>query len=229
MKTFLISLIMVLTCSSATFAYGVYTDAARAAAIIESTNKSKAVMEEQLGRQGMITASHVITIQQISDVNMFQKEFNEYVDSVRNLITIAAQLYGLYYEADQCFHLMGKISKLATDNPQNALAVTISLNRNYIYRDIIDRSTDVINDIYVVCFSKAKMTVAERWKIMGSIRPKLRLMNKDLRRLCLFLRYTTLGDVWREIMGGAERYKVHSRAEIATNCMDSWKYKFRTY
>lgn len=224
MRRILIAMTMLLCISVDILAYGIYTDAARTAAVLESTRKSKKVMDGFLERQGLLTGSHVLTIDQINDVNMFQREFNEYIDTIRNVISIAAQIYGLYYETDRCLDYMGQITKVINDNPTNALALSLSVNRNHIYGDVIERTTDVLNDIYSVCFSKSKMTVKERWQVVGGIRPKMRNMNRELRKLCLMIKFTTLGDVWREITGNAERYRIRSRVEIAQDCMTAWKH-----
>lgn len=220
-------LILILTIISFTvsecLAYGIYTDPLRTGVILEGTSKSAKMVGMQVGLQSAVTGTHVVMIEQIKDVNKFQKEFNEYLDTIRNAVSIAAQLYGLYYEADKCIDYMGQISKVVEENPLNVVALSVSVNRNKIYEDVINKTTDVLNDIYSVCFSKAKMTVKERWEVIAGIRPKMKNMNRDLRKLCLFIKYTTLNDVWREMTGMANRYVLKSKLEIALDCRDAWK------
>ena len=43
----------------------------------------------------------------------------------------------------------------------------------------------------------------ERMEIVFGIRPKLKMMNKKLQRLTKAVKYTTMGDIWREIDEGA--------------------------
>lgn len=223
----LIIFITIISCTMAEcLAYGIYTDPTRTAVIMNGTKKSTKILGMQLGLQSGVTATHVVTIQQIKDVNKFQREFNEYLDTIRNAVCIAAQLYGLYYEADKCIDYMGQISKVVQEHPLNAVALSVSVNRNKIYGDVIDRTTDVLNDIYSVCFSKAKMTVKERWEVIAGIRPKMKSMNRDLRKLCLFIKYTTLNDVWREMTGMGDRFHLKSRQEIALACHEAWTHKF---
>lgn len=98
---------------------------------------------------------------------------------------------------------MGDFTKQLGRSPANALAVALSAQRNRIYRELIMNSVEVVNDIRTACFSDNKMTEKERMEIVFGIRPKLKTMNTKLQRLTKAVKYTTLGDVWREIDEGA--------------------------
>ncbi|MCH5310950.1 MAG: hypothetical protein J1E57_03195 [Prevotella sp.] len=64
-----------------------------------------------------------------------------------------------------------------------------------VYRNLVRTSLDIIMDIRKVCFESSKMTEQEKNRIVRSVRPKLRAINKQLRQLTLALRYTSLLDV----------------------------------
>ena len=126
-----------------------------------------------------------------------------YLDSFRSIVCYAAQTYGFYYEVSRLTDNMGDFTKQLGRSPANALAVALSAQRNRIYRELIMNSVEVVNDIRTACFSDNKMTEKERMEIVFGIRPKLKTMNTKLQRLTKAVKYTTLGDVWREIDEGA--------------------------
>ena len=132
-----------------------------------------------------------------------QREFNNYLDSFRSIICYAAQIYGFYHEISRLTDNMGDFTRQVSRNSPNALAVALSTQRNRIYRELIMNSVEIVNDIRMACLSDNKMTEKERMEIVFGIRPKLKLMNKKLQRLTKAVKYTTMGDIWREINEGA--------------------------
>ncbi|OKY88814.1 MAG: hypothetical protein BHV70_05840 [Bacteroidales bacterium 55_9] len=132
-----------------------------------------------------------------------QREFNSYLDSFRSIVCYAAQIYGFYHEISKLTDNMGDFTRQVSRNSPNALAVALSTQRNRIYRELIMNSVEIVNDIRMACLSDNKMTEKERMEIVFGIRPKLKLMNKKLQRLTKAVKYTTMGDIWREINEGA--------------------------
>ena len=116
---------------------------------------------------------------------------------------------------------MGELNKQLRINGQGAFAVALTPRRNQIYRNLILGSVEIVNDIRQVCLSNTKMTEKQRIEIVLAIRPKLQMMNKKLQRLGRAVKYTSFGDVWAEIDGGA-RPKV-DKSDIAKACMQRWK------
>ena len=134
---------------------------------------------------------------------MLPWEFNNYLDSFRSIICYAAQIYGFYHEISRLTDNMGDFTRQVSRNSPNALAVALSTQRNRIYRELIMNSVEIVNDIRMACLSDNKMTEKERMEIVFGIRPKLKMMNKKLQRLTKAVKYTTMGDIWREIDEGA--------------------------
>ena len=133
--------------------------------------------------------------------------------------------YGFYHEISMMTDAMGSFAEQLDAHPTNAMAVALSSRRNTIYRELILTSVDIVNDIRLVCLSDIKMSEKERVEIVFAIRPKLKAMTGKLRRLTRAVKYTTMGDVWREISDNA--YQSKSKKEIAERAIRDWKYNGR--
>lgn len=163
------------------------------------TEKAKKTLKNQEKVMLLQTTGHIWTKEEVEAVTNLQREFNDYLDSFRSVISYAAQIYGFYHEITHLTENMGEFTGQLKNSPTNALAVALSTSRNKIYRELIYNSIEIINDIRTVCLSDNKMTEKERMEIVFGIRPKLKLMNKKLLRLSIAVKYTSLGDIWAEI------------------------------
>ena len=151
----------------------------------------------------MQTTGHLWTKEEVEATTDLQREFNNYLDSFRSIVCYAAQVYGFYHEISRLTDNMGDFTRQVNHHSANALAVALSAQRNKIYRELIMNSVEIVNDIRMACVENNKMTEKERMEIVFGIRPKLKLMNKKLQRLTKAVKYTTMGDIWREIDEGA--------------------------
>ena len=196
-------------------------DPVLAGMIMAYTDKAKKELKQQEAMMLMETTGHIWIKDEVEGTTSLQKEFNSYLDQFHSIIAYAAQVYGFYHEIDKMTDNLGSFSDQLSAHPGNALAVALSSNRNKIYRDIIMNSLDIVNDVRQVCLSDSKMTEKERIEVILGIRPKLRLMNQELRRLTIAVKYTSLADVWAEIdynaRGGADKMSVTRK------CMERWK------
>ena len=159
--------------------------------------------------------------EEVEAVTDLQREFNDYLDSFRSVVSYAAQIYGFYHEITHLTENMGEFTGQLKNSPTNALAVALSTNRNKIYRELIYNSIEIINDIRTVCLSDNKMTEKQRMEIVFGIRPKLQLMNKKLQRLSIAVKYTSMGDIWAEI--SEEARPKANKVEIARSAIRRWK------
>ena len=150
-----------------------------------------------------------------------QREFNSYLDSFRSIVCYAAQIYGFYHEISKLTDNMGDFTRQVSRNSSHALAVALSTQRNRIYRELIMNSVEIVNDIRMACLSDNKMTEKERMEIVFGIRPKLKMMNKKLQRLTKAVKYTTMGDIWREIDEGAR--PVAGKRDIVEAAKRRWR------
>lgn len=185
------------------------------------TEKTKKTLKNQEKVMLLQTTGHIWTKEEVEAVTDLQREFNDYLDSFRSVVSYAAQIYGFYHETTHLTENMGEFTGQLKNSPTNALAVALSTNRNKIYRELIYNSIEIINDIRTVCLSDNKMTEKERMEIVFGIRPKLQLMNKKLQRLSIAVKYTSMGDIWAEI--SEEARPKANKVEIARSAIRQWK------
>ncbi len=197
-------------------------DPTRVAAIELAKNQAKKTLEAQGKAQAQMTAGHMWTKEEIEATTEFQREFNSYLDMFHDVISFAAEVYGIYYEVKQTSKNVSNINKELSKSPSNALALAFSAKRNIVYRNIIRESLDIIMDIRKVTMEKSKMTEQERMKVISGIRPKLCKFNKNLRSLTLALHYTSFMDVWNELMQRAQRIDHNTKHDIIKQCRQAW-------
>lgn len=185
------------------------------------TEKAKKTLKNQEKVMLLQTTGHIWTKEEVEAVTDLQREFNDYLDSFRSVVSYAAQIYGFYHEIMHLTENMGEFTGQLKNSPTNALAVALSTNRNKIYRELTYNSIEIINDIRTVCLSDNKMTEKERMEIVFGIRPKLQLINKKLQRLSIAVKYTSMGDIWAEI--SEEARPKANKVEIAKSAMRRWK------
>ena len=196
-------------------------DPVLAGMILLYTDKAQKELKSQEKVMLLQTTGHIWTKEEIEGTTDLQREFNNYLDSFRSIVSYAAQIYGFYHEVSKLTDNMGDFTRqLARDSP-NAVAVALSSRRNAIYRELILNSVEIVNDIRSACISDNKMTEKERTEIVFGIRPKLRIMNQKLQRLTKAVKYTTLGDIWLEIDESAR--PMADKRDIVEAAKRRWK------
>lgn len=218
-RYFILFIIVLLSATKPAFA-GI--DPGRVAAIELASDQAKKTLKSQGKAQLLMTTGHAWIKEEVEATTNFQREFNEYLDKFHDVLYIAAEIYGIYYEVTQTSKNVKALGEVLSDSPSNALAVAFSTRRNVVYRNIVRTTLDVIMDIRKVCFEKSKMTEEEKNKVISSIRPKLRTINKQLRQLTLTLRYTSFLDVWNELMDRAYYLNPATKHDIITRCRRQW-------
>lgn len=218
-RYFILFIIVLLSSAKPAFA-GI--DPWRVAAIELASDQAKKALKSQEKAQLLMTTGHAWIKEEVEATTDFQREFNDYLDKFHDVLSIAAEIYGIYYEVTQTSKNVKALGEVLSDSPSNALAVAFSTRRNVVYRNIVHTTLDVIMDIRKVCFEKSKMTEEEKNKVISSIRPKLRTINKQLRQLTLTLRYTSFLDVWNELMDRAYYLNPATKHDIITRCRRQW-------
>ncbi len=219
LRYFILFIIVLLSAIKPAFA-GI--DPGRVAAIELASDQAKKALKSQEKAQLLMTTGHAWIKEEVEATTDFQREFNDYLDKFHDVLSIAAEIYGIYYEVTQTSKNVKALGEVLSDSPSNALAVAFSTRRNVVYRNIVRTTLDVIMDIRKVCFEKSKMTEEEKNKVISSIRPKLRTINKQLRQLTLTLRYTSFLDVWNELMDRAYYLNPATKHDIITRCRRQW-------
>lgn len=196
-------------------------DPVLAGMILLYTDKAEKELKNQEKVMLMQTTGHLWTKEEVKTTTDLQREFNNYLDSFRSIVCYAAQIYGFYHEISRLTDNMGDFTRQVSRNSPNALAVALSTQRNKIYRELIMNSVEIVNDIRMACLSDNKMTEKERMEIVFGIRPKLKMMNKKLQRLTKAVKYTTMGDIWREIDEGSR--PVTDKRDIVEAAKRRWR------
>lgn len=197
-------------------------DAVRAATIEIASKQAKKTIDAQIKIQGLETAGHMWIISEVDATTAFQREFNSYLDMFHDVLSIGAEIYGIYYEVTKTSKNIQNLTEVVAESPSNILAVAFSTKRNIVYRNIVKTSLDIIMDIKKVCFESSKMTEQEKNNIISSIRPKLRTINKQLSALTLAIRYTSFMDVWNEVTNRYLRMDSTRKHDIITRCRRDW-------
>ena len=190
--------------------------------IIAYTDKAEKQLKSQEKTMLLQTTGHIWTKEEVKATTDFQRQFNDYLDSFRSVICYAAQIYGFYHEIGKLTENMGGLTRQISASPGNAVAVALTPRRNALYRELILRGVDIVNDIRQVCLSEIKMTEKERIEIVFGIRPKLKMMNKLIVHLTLAVKYTSLSDVWSEIDCSARSYEV-DKGKIGDGAFRRWR------
>ena len=196
-------------------------DPARAAAIDLASELEKKALDTQYKVQMLQATGHIWTRQEVDAVTDFQKEFNDYISTFNNLLTYAAEIYGIYYDVNSLAGTLSWLNREIGNHPENAFAVALSTRKNNIYMKVLNTGIDVAMDIrQIVMDTKGKGTEAQRMEALGNIRPKLRKLDKEIRILCKYIRYTSMNDLWREITG--RHYTPTSRKDVTIRCHQDW-------
>lgn len=181
--------------------------------------------QDQLKNQQKVialqTTGHIWTKEEVQGTTDLQKEFNDYLDSFRSVLGYAAQIYGFYHEVSCLVGNLDEFSDILRRYPSNLLAVALSQKRGSIYSDVVLHSVEIVNDVRSACLSDHKMTEKERMEIVFAIRPKLKRLNKDIRRLSRAVKYTSLGDIWLDIEENA--YTKADKPGITEKARRRWR------
>lgn len=215
-------LLSILLFVSTVLSMSAQSDPVLAGMIVSYTDKAEKQLKSQEKAMLLQTTGHIWTKEEVEAATDFQRKFNDYLDSFRSVVCYAAQVYGFYHEIGRLTDNMGGLTRQLAASPDNAVAVALTPRRNTLYRDLILRGVEIVNDIRQVCLSDIKMTEKERVEIVFGIRPKLKLMNRLITHLTLAVKYTSLSDVWREIDCNAKSYET-DKERITDEAFSRWQ------
>ena len=193
------SLLIVLVILGFTANTSAQIDPTLAGMIALYTDQAQSQLKNQQKVMALQTTGHIWTKEEVQGTTDLQKEVNDYLDCFRSVIGYAAQIYGFYHEVSCLVGNLDEFSDILRRYPTNSLAVALSQKRGSIYSDVVLHSVEIVNDVRSACLSDHKMTEKERMEIVFAIRPKLKRLNKDIRRLSRAVKYTSLGDIWLDI------------------------------
>ena len=215
------SLLMVLVLLGFTANTSAQIDPTLAGMIALYTDQAQDQLKNQQKVIALQTTGHIWTKEEIQGTTDLQKEFNDYLDSFRSVLGYAAQIYGFYHEVNCLVGNLDEFSDILRRYPSNSLAVALSQKRGSIYSDVVLHSVEIVNDVRSACLSDHKMTEKERMEIVFAISPKLKRLNKDIRRLSRAVKYTSLGDIWLDIEENA--YTKADKPGITEKARRRWR------
>lgn len=191
--------------------------------ILTYTDKAEKQLKSQQAAMGLETTGHIWVASEVEQTTDVQKAYNDYLDSFRDVVCYAAQVYGFYVEIGKLLDNISDMNHVLRLHPSGAFATALSTHKNVIYRNLTLNSVEIVNDIRQVCLSNVKMTEKQRIEIVFNIRPKLVKMNLQLRRLTRAVKYTSFGDIWADI----EFLEIEKpdKVAIARDCIGRWKRK----
>ena len=189
--------------------------------VLTFTETAKNKYDKQLGAMALESTGHIWTAEEVEGTKNIQEIYNDYLDSFRDIVVYAAQVYGFYSEITHLIDHYDALGRVIDEHPQGIFAGALSSRRNQIYRDLIMNAVDIVNDIRIVCLSDVKMTEQQRIDMVFAIRPKLRKMNHQLMRLIRIVKYSTFTDILIEIEL-IERQQTDKSA-ITRACFARWK------
>ena len=105
-------------------------DPARAAAIDVASELEKKALNAQYKVQMLQSTGHLWVRQEVDAVTDFQKEFNDYVSTFNNLLTYAAEIYGIYYDVNSLANTLQWLGREIDNHPENAVAVALATRKN---------------------------------------------------------------------------------------------------
>ena len=203
-------------------------DPIRAGMFVTYAHQAKKALQAQDALLGANLTGHMYLKDEVEKTTNFQRQFNNYLNSFDDILTVAADIYGIYTEVDEAMRNMKVVRSIVVRQPANVLAVAFSKSKNNIYTDLIENGIKLAADIEQILplkkdpDSNAKMTQYERFKVMDNIRMNLRALNRKLRTLSRLIRYTTMMDSWYELRGTGLEYRPRKMGTITKDCLQNW-------
>lgn len=102
------------------------TDPTLAGMITSYTDKARDQLKAQEKAMLMQTTGHLWIREEVETTTDLQRQYNEYLDSFRDIICYAAQIYGFYHEVGRLSDTMGELNKQLRENGQGAFAVALT-------------------------------------------------------------------------------------------------------
>ena len=203
-------------------------DGIRAAMFATYAKQAKKALKAQDVLLGGNLTGHKYLKDEVEATTNFQRQFNDYLNSFDDILTVASDIYGIYMEVDEAMRNLKVVKEIVVRQPANVLAVAFSRSKNNIYTDVIENGLKLAADIEQILPLKkdqdrnAKITQYERLKVMDNIRLNLRTLNRKLRTLSRLIHYTTIMDSWYDLKGTGKEYQPRKMGSITKNCLKTW-------
>ena len=88
------------------------TDPVLSGMIVLYTDKAEKQLKSQEKVMLLQTTGHIWTKEEVEATTDFQRQFNDYLDSFRSVISYAAQIYGFYHEIGKLTENSGSLIRV---------------------------------------------------------------------------------------------------------------------
>lgn len=203
------------------------SDPVLAGMIATNTSKAKKQYEKQEAAIAALGAQHMYMQKMEKHMTEMEDSLAEYLSTFYDYIVYAAEGYGFYIEIESLINNMADLSNQILAAPTNGVAVALVDRRN-LYTTLLKKATGIVKTIRTLCMKDpktgkaSKMTQKERIALLLTIRPQLQSFNKDLRRLVVYVKYTSLNDVWLSLTHQHRPYERNIGA-ISRESITHWK------
>lgn len=218
-------IILCLTFLPLSLTRGQGVDPTLAGMILNYTELAKKQYKTQGGVMAGTTTQHIWLTEKEKKIYNFQKEFNDYLESFNNVMVYAAECYGLYIEVSDMVKNINACTEVIASAPANGIALALAANRNHVYYDIMETTLNLVSTISSICSgnssSSGKMTEKERIEMFFTMRPQIAKLNKSLCLMTKLIKYTTLSDVWNEILNEGVIHSDHG--DVARMSLRRWR------
>lgn len=196
-KTLYILLFFILLVQQVASAQG--SDPVLAGMIIDNRKKAEKQYKKEEAAIAALAAQHMYMQKYENHLTELHDSLNAYLSDLHDYVVYAAEGYGFYLEIEGLIKNMEKLSKEVLAAPSNGVAVALC-DRRKLYQDLFLKSVGMIKTIksaYLANKGKtSKMTQEERIRMVLPVRLQLQAFNRDLRRLVIYIKYTSMTDVW---------------------------------
>ena len=87
-------------------------DVIRAGMFYTYAKQAKQTLIAQDAAMTLNLSGHKFLREEVEEITDFQKQFNSYLDSFGDILSIAAETYGIYYEVDQAFKNIKQLKEI---------------------------------------------------------------------------------------------------------------------
>ena len=199
-----------------------YTDPLRTAAYLSYSKTESGTLAGYIAAQAALVAAEKNVNQELGSLNDYRKELDDYLKSVHDVITIAANVYGLFYEISDLYKNYKSLIECIAEKGDNLVACIISEQKTEIIDDMITETVELVGDVRTILSKKKRMTEKERLKMLSNIRPKLKRLNAKLIRMEKTVRCFSFVQLWDELSGRRHRFDRLSRRELILQRQKIW-------
>ena len=191
-----------------------YTDPTRLAAYHDYVKRENSTLSGYIAAQAALIAAEKNVNQELASLNDYRTELDNYMKKVHDVITIAANVYGLFYEVSDLYKNYKSLAIAIAENSDNLVAVALSRQQSHTIEEMVTEMAGLVGDIRTVLSKKKRMTEKERLQMLSNIRPKLKRLNIKLVRIEKMVRYYSFVQLWDELDARRHRFDRQSRREL---------------